>query len=143
MKKLLSLLLSLSFLFALEDAKKGDLVVITEDFEDISGYAIVRIFRESDEITGKPYAMKINTLTDKTSKWVFEDLAFGTYAIFVLHDKNSNKEVDHNFFRLPSEPLAFSGSYKISLLSGKPTFEKMKFRFSKDYTIKTINFKKD
>jgi outer membrane protein len=57
-------------------------------------------------------------------------LAFGDYAVVVLHDGNDNGEVDHNFLGLPTEPLGFSNGFKLGLFSGKPTFEKLRFTFS-------------
>jgi uncharacterized protein (DUF2141 family) len=55
--------------------------------------------------------------------------AFGQYAAVVYHDLDSNGVLDHGWFG-PKEPLGFSGGWKLSLLSGMPTFEKLRFDFS-------------
>lgn len=62
----------------------------------------------------------------------FPDLAYGTYAVSVYHDKNDNGMLDHNVFHFPAEPLGFSNHFQLGLTSGMPTFEKMKFQFAAD-----------
>lgn len=139
MKKLFFILLfSVSSLFSQEN---GNLTITSENFKSDTGYAIIRLFEESANVMGKQYNMQVIKIKNKKAKWEFKNIAFGSYAAYVFHDTNSNKEVDHNFFRFPSEPMAFSGKYKISIFSGKPTFDKMKFEFNQDNTIYKIDFK--
>ena len=63
---------------------------------------------------------------------VLTDLAYGPYAMVVFHDENDNGTLDHNVLRLPAEPLGFSKGFKLSLFSGMPNFEKLRFDFTVD-----------
>lgn len=54
----------------------------------------------------------------------------GSYALIIFHDENGNSEVDHNLFRFPAEPLGYSNGFRFTLLSGMPTFNKLRFEFT-------------
>ena len=49
------------------------------------------------------------------------------YALGLFHDENDNGEFDTNFFGLPSEPWAFSGTLKSRFRV--PRFNAVSFRF--------------
>ena len=66
------------------------------------------------------------TLTAKIS-----DLKFGTYALALYQDINSNGKIDKNFIGVPKEPYAFSNNYKPTIKA--PNFDDCKF----DYSSKT------
>jgi len=55
----------------------------------------------------------------------FHDLKPGPYAISVLHDENSNKDMDQSTIGIPKEGFGFSNNARGSL--GPPSFEKAKF----------------
>lgn len=110
---------------------QGELEVNISGFKNDRGQVIVNLFNEKGKI------MKVNTrhrvLTDTISqghaKVVFTDLAYGNYAVSVFHDENDNGILDHNMFKLPEEALGFSNDFSLGLLSGLPSFEKLKFGF--------------
>jgi len=54
----------------------------------------------------------------------FTDLKPGLYAISVLHDENSNKDMDQNGIGIPKEGYGFSNNAKASF--GPPSFQKAK-----------------
>ena len=58
----------------------------------------------------------------------FKGLLAGRYAAVVFHDENDNGVIDHGLLG-PSEPLGFSGGFVLSLVSGRPDFERLKFDF--------------
>ncbi|HEX6890042.1 MAG TPA: DUF2141 domain-containing protein [Chryseolinea sp.] len=55
----------------------------------------------------------------------FNDLKPGPYAISVLHDENSNKDMDQSTIGIPKEGYGFSNNPRGSL--GPPSFDKAKF----------------
>ena len=57
------------------------------------------------------------------------DLPFGDYAAIFVHDRNGNDKIDHRL-GIPNEPLGYTNNWKLSLFSGMPTFEKLRFTFS-------------
>jgi len=61
----------------------------------------------------------------------FEGLEFGHYALSAFHDENDNGALDHKF-GVPAEPIGFSNGFRLGLLSGPPTFEKLRIPFDKD-----------
>lgn len=67
---------------------------------------------------------------ERRAKLAFPDLPHGTYALFLFHDENDNGTVDHNLLGIPTEPLGFSGGFKVSLFSGVPDFDDLKFEFT-------------
>jgi uncharacterized protein (DUF2141 family) len=56
----------------------------------------------------------------------FHDLKPGPYAVSVLHDENSNKDMDQSKIGIPKEGYGFSNNAKGSL--GPPSFNKAKFQ---------------
>ena len=70
----------------------------------------------------------------------FPDLSYGEYAAILFHDENSNGILDHKF-GFPNEPMGFSNDWKLSLFSGMPTFQKLKFEFSESKSICAIKIR--
>jgi uncharacterized protein (DUF2141 family) len=107
------------------------LTIQAAGFANPGGQAIAKLFVEGDNVRG-PGRWQQFARIDRSGKATFQfsGLAARSYAIVVFHDKNSNGIIDHGMFG-PSEPLGFSGGYKLSLLSGLPTFDKLKFDFKR------------
>lgn len=61
--------------------------------------------------------------------WKGENLAAGTYAVTVYHDKNSNKKMDRHWYGPPKEKGAASNGAKAQTF-GPPKWEDMKFELS-------------
>jgi uncharacterized protein (DUF2141 family) len=59
-------------------------------------------------------------------------VAPGTYAVSVLHDVNSNGDLDTNFLGIPKEPLGFSNGAKPKM--GPPSFDAAKFTHGSEAT---------
>jgi uncharacterized protein (DUF2141 family) len=57
----------------------------------------------------------------------FEGLAYGEYAVAVLHDENASGAMDTNFLGIPKEGLGFSNNPRI--VFGAPSFESCSVRF--------------
>ena len=66
----------------------------------------------------------------------FEDLRFGYYAVAVLHDKNSNGEMDTGLLGVPSEGFGFSNNPRMGF--GAPSFESCRFRFDQQEVVLPI-----
>ncbi len=70
----------------------------------------------------------------KTVEVSFNNIPFGTYAIAVFQDINSNGILDSKKFNIPSEPVGIS-NYPINKSKLPPTFKKAKFTLSGDTLI--------
>ncbi|MFN7146402.1 MAG: DUF2141 domain-containing protein, partial [Myxococcota bacterium] len=89
--------------------------------------AVAKLFRPGAPLTlPNAVATAKGAVRDGRAACHFPDLAEGAYALVVFHDTNDNGAIDHRF-GWPAEPLGFSGGFRLSLTSGRPTFEKLRF----------------
>lgn len=104
---------------------------------------MANLFREGDDVL-KPdqaYQHEQAEIHDGKATINFPDLAYGKYAVSVYHDENGNGKLDHNFFRIPAEPLGFSNNFQLGLFTGLPSFEKLQFQFAADPAVIAITLK--
>lgn len=121
----------------------GTLSIQASGFAHDRGYAFANLFREADDVLKHETAYRKVKAEIHDGKAIFSipDLAYGTYAVSIYHDENDNGTLDHNAFHFPAEPLGFSNHFSLGLFSGMPSFEKMKFIFSKDKFSEEITVK--
>jgi uncharacterized protein (DUF2141 family) len=119
---------------------RGTLTVEVLNFKNQTGTAALSLFRESDAIPKKPYLKVSAAIVGGKAIFVMEDVAFGEYAAIAFHDENENEILDHKF-GMPNESMGFSNGWKLSLFSGMPTFEKLKFHFLNSATVQSIVLK--
>lgn len=91
------------------------------------GQVIANLFKEGDDLFGKPYARQTRSVSVQQAIITFVNLAPGRYALIAFHDINGNNDLDHNIFRLPAEPLGYSNGFGLTLLSGLPDSKKLAF----------------
>jgi uncharacterized protein (DUF2141 family) len=115
---------------AMADEAHADLVVNAGGFAHERGQAMASLFREGDDIFGKPHARVAAPIHQGRATLVFPNTRPGHYALIAFHDANGNNDLDHNFLHLPAEPLGFSNGFELSLFSGMPSFEKLRFVFT-------------
>ena len=134
-------------LFSSEDAfaadATGTLTIQVSGFAHERGHAVANLFREGDDVLKHNTAYRKVTaeIHDGKASINFPDLAYGKYAVSVFHDENDNGTLDHNAFHFPAEPLGFSNHFHMSLFSGMPSFEKLKFSFSMDKVVEEVTVK--
>jgi len=112
--------------------QSGTLVVNIENVSKAQGDLRLGIFTNatSYDAENNPEFPKVFA-ADKTGTVSVQvkDLPFGKYGIALMHDWNSNGEMDFNFVGLPKEPYGFS---KKKSRFSKPSFEQVQFEFSAD-----------
>ncbi len=125
-----SILILLAQNCAADDAT-GNLTIQVNGLLHERGQVVANLFREGDDVMkiGTAYLCTQVTVSDKHAQVVFKDLKYGKYAISVFHDENGDGKLDHNLLRLPAEPLGFSNGFRLGLVSGLPSFEKLQFVF--------------
>jgi uncharacterized protein (DUF2141 family) len=62
------------------------------------------------------------------TRFVFEGVPYGEYALVCLHDADDDAELDRGALGLPSEGLGFSSGARIRF--GPPDFEEARFRLA-------------
>lgn len=86
-----------------------------------------------DEHYQKYFRLLTTDIANGSSQVTFQDIPSGKYAVNILHDENSNGEIDKGFI-LPKEGIGFS-NYESIGLRNKPSFEKASFVLNADTTI--------
>ena len=111
---------------------EADLSIHIKGLVHDRGQVIANLFENGHDVIGKPDRRVVGTIEQGQAILVFLHVPFGNYAISVFHDENSNNDLDHNFLHFPAEPLGFSNGFELSLFSGMPSFEKLRFVFAAD-----------
>lgn len=144
MKKLI--VISIILLFASFNAsvksqqKSGNLTFNISGFADNSGQALVQLFRKTDKVPTKPFKVVISKILNRNAHVVISNLEYGEYAAIIVHDQNANGHIDHSW-GIPSEPLGYTNGWKLTIFSGMPTFEKLKFKFDESEKCYLIDLK--
>ena len=94
---------------------KGNIEVIITGFKNSSGKAGITLFSN-----GKGFPMKGELAVKKvfadveqsSCTVVLRDIPYGTYAVSVFHDENSNGKLDTNMLGMPKEGVGASNNAK-------------------------------
>ena len=111
----------------------GKLTVVVKNVQSTDGIIQVSLF-DAEANWLKKGEMKKVTIDDKEMVIVeFENVPDGTYAVSVIHDVNSNGDLDANFMGIPSEPYGFSNDARG--MFGPADFDESKFEVKGDKKI--------
>jgi uncharacterized protein (DUF2141 family) len=105
----------------------ADLIIEALGFQSSAGHAIAKLFLPGDNVRRRGRQEVAATIVAGKATLVFPAVPAGDFAVVVFHDVNDNGTIDHNLLGIPSEALGFSNGFKLSLTSGVPTFDKLKF----------------
>lgn len=138
------LLVTAALAFAEEQPAKGRLQFVIDSFNNDQGRAILVLYRRSDRLFSQQAAFKkaVVEIVNGQARAVFEDVPAGEYAAISVHDENNNGVVEHHWYGLPKEQVGFSNNFKLSIFSGKPTFDKLAFTYSGTDTELLIHLRK-
>jgi uncharacterized protein (DUF2141 family) len=109
--------------------QNNTLTISATNFSNTNGMAVVHLFRKNDDVPANPFMRATAIIEEGSTKIIFKELPYGEYAAIVFHDENNNGILDHRW-GFPHEPMGFSNGWSLSLFSGMPNFEKLKFRFT-------------
>ncbi len=109
--------------------QSGTIIVHMTALKNLEGMVGVSLFNTSKGFPGKhdqAYAKQLKKITASTDMVVFENLPYGTYAVSVLHDENSNGKLDTTFLiGIPKEGIGVSNNPKIG--RGAPQYKDCMF----------------
>ncbi len=97
-----------------QEQTTGKLEVRITGFRNSNGKVSVNLFNKADGFPDDPlksFGWKTVKVLPDTVVIAFEDLPYGSYAVSVLHDENSNGKMEKNFLGIPREGFAFSNNY--------------------------------
>ena len=105
------------------------LTIHATGFKSNDGQALLELYRKEDNVPKKPYMTIKAAISNNEATFSIKNLDSGDYAAIIVQDENSNNKIDHSW-GIPGEPMGFTNNWKLSLFSGLPSFEKLKFNFS-------------
>ena len=100
------------------------MIVRVDGLKKVQGNIGAMIFNKADGFPDKAenaFASKVVEVKNETPIIIFTNLPSGKYAVSLIHDVNSNSDLDKNFIGIPTEPFGFSGNK--SIFAGLPKFE--------------------
>jgi uncharacterized protein (DUF2141 family) len=86
----------------------------------------VALFKSSEGFPEKTSFRGVTVPVENSERVTFSDIPDGTYSISFFHDENGDKELNKNFFGVPTEGYGFSNNLKPLFLT--PTFEEANFK---------------
>jgi uncharacterized protein (DUF2141 family) len=137
-KKCLPLIASLFLIFgSMAYAQTGILHVEISGINDIKGLMSIGVYSDEKGFPdkGKEFIGIDVEVNSQKIVYTFKDIPFGTYAIAVFHDVNSNTKLDTNFLGIPREGYAFSNNL-FGAFGSPPGFKDASFKVTGDKTIK-------
>jgi len=109
-------------------AEHGDIVMTMDSFHSDKGVARIALFSSSSGFPDQP-EKAIKTIDAEIHNGkvtaTFTNIAFGAYAVSVLHDENANGEMDTNWLGIPQEGYGVSNDATASF--GPPEFDDARF----------------
>ena len=127
------LLVGLLWLSAMAKAQNS-LEVKIDNIKNDNGDILIGLYHDGHNFPRKTTDGRIVKASKDGVIVSFDDLEPGPYAISVLHDENSNKDMDQSKIGIPREGFGFSNNARSSF--GPPSFDKAKiFLHSKDTLI--------
>ena len=118
-------------------AQTGTIYVEISGINDPKGLMSIGLYSNEKGFpdNGKEYQGKDVEVTAQTVVYTFKDIPWGTYAIAIFHDTNSNGMLDKNFFGIPKEGYAFSNNV-FGALGSPPSFKDASFKLDGNKTVK-------
>ncbi|SPD73358.1 hypothetical protein PITCH_A1800044 [uncultured Desulfobacterium sp.] len=112
---------------------KGTVAITAFGFRNNLGVARVTLFNSENGFPDQPkdaFQTASVSITEGKADIIFNEIPFGTYAVGIFHDENSNTQMDKNFLGIPTEGYGASMDARGKL--GPPSFEDAKFVVDKE-----------
>jgi len=121
-----------------EKDKTGTLLILVKGFKNTEGQLMVALYNSESQFMSKtPYKGAIVKISANEELIRFENIPFGDYAVSVLHDLNSNGELDKNLLGIPTDGYGFSNN--IMGKYGPPEWIQASFIFDERAEAKVVN----
>lgn len=104
--------------------KKGTTITVHVPVPGHGGSLIAALYDEATFMKSEPIQGTDNKIMEGFATVTFTDVAPGTYAIILFHDKNGNKVMDFEPNGMPKEMFGASNN---NMAMGPPTWNDAKF----------------
>ncbi len=111
-------------------SNEGTLYITVENVKKSRGKIMLAVYEEEENFLSEVIYRGVHQEVTESGEVKVEvaDLPYGTYAISLYHDVNSNEELDTNFMKIPKEPYGFSNNARG--IFGPPKYKDAQFTFS-------------
>jgi len=133
-----ALLVGLLWLTGMAKAQ-NNLDVKIDNIKNDDGELLIGLYADGHNFPRKTTDGRIVKASKDGVTVSFHDLKPGLYAISVLHDENSNKDMDQNKIGIPKEGFGFSNNARASF--GPPSFDKAKIILHSKDTLISIDLR--
>ena len=125
------------FFVSMAYAQTGTVHVEISGVNDPKGLMSIGLYSKKEGFPdkGKEYIGKEVKVTGHNVVYSFKDVSFGTYAVAIIHDTNSNGKLDKNFLGIPQEGYAFSNNV-FGVIGLPPSFKDASFKLTGNKTVK-------
>jgi len=134
MRKFL-VIISFTFLSQLAYSQTFTLTISIPNINSREGEIQIGIYNKKDDFpkVDKQYRVLLFKADNFQGVCSVKDLPKGEYAIAIMHDKNTDKICNTNFFGIPTEGYGFSRNYRPKLSA--PTFDDCKIDVNRNLSI--------
>ncbi|MBI5207111.1 MAG: DUF2141 domain-containing protein [Candidatus Firestonebacteria bacterium] len=133
MKKFICFVILFSNISLNASESKGKITVHMINFRNNKGDVYVSLYNSGDgfpEEAKKAYKSIKAKIINNKAEVVFSDILFGNYAVSILHDENSNGDMDSNWLGIPKEGYGASNNPQNKF--GPPKFDEAKFKLDSE-----------
>ena len=112
-------------------SKKGNLKIVVTNIKNKTGQVGFFLFNSVETFPGeteKALAKGFVKTVGNKAEFTFTNIGLGTYAVYVFHDEDNNKELKTNFIGMPKEGVGVSNNAKGKF--GPPKYDDAKFEFN-------------
>ena len=133
-KVLLTAMMLIAIMMCFAQGNGNSVTVTVSGISELKGEIAIGVYNNEESYTkGDHFTGEFVKADKETVTYTFENIPEGVYAIKIYHDKNSNKKMDRNFMKIPTEGYAFSNN--VFGTFGPPKFEKVKFEVKEDINL--------
>jgi uncharacterized protein (DUF2141 family) len=97
--------------------ESGKVLIEVTALRNSTGIVQIMVYNKEKDFLEDAGVIKTLTGAIKNNKCVIDSgtLPYGQYSFGLLHDENSNKEMDYNWMKMPKEGFGFSNNPKIGM----------------------------
>lgn len=108
----------------------GQLTTTITNIKEIKGNIEFGIYDDPEVFLSETeqYEVIYINVVGETAVITIDSLPEGTYAISLMHDLNSDGDMESNFFHIPQEPYGFSNNFRPRF--SKPDFDDCQFYYN-------------
>ena len=120
----------------------GTITVHIKELKNSEGMLAVSLHNSKKGFPGKyeeAYSNQLKKITNTEETIIFEHIPYGTYAVSIMHDENSNGKMDKYFIGIPKEGFGISNNPKIGI--GGPKYSNSEFTLNTSLLDLTIVMK--